>query len=49
MLFAYKTEDLMALNLDTPLIFHKTVSKIVSLSMYIIRNKPGNQPMDALG
>ena len=39
MFFAYKTEDLAALILDTPLIFCKIVSEIFSLSKYIMKNE----------
>ena len=39
MFFAYKVEDLMALNLDTPLKFCKILFEIAVLSIYILLKK----------
>ena len=36
---AYRTEDCMALNIDTPLIFNEVMSEIVLLSIYITSRK----------
>ena len=42
MFLAYKVEDLMALNLDTPLKFCKILFEIVVLSIYILLRREKN-------